>query len=1128
MVVMGTLASRAAKIMIDSGSSDNFVAKSWIEREQLKTNPWYGQVRLADGTLRDLHERLVPCQLRLQGYQTTIEPIVADISDYHVILGRPWLNAANPDIDWTSNLITVKQGHRQFHLEALGEEEPKIQFLNAMQFERQLAQNEELCLLLLREPSEEKGNHLSPQATALVQSYPDIFPNELPKGLPPRRNVDHRIELEQGHSPPCRPPYRLSQPELEELKRQLEKLLNDGFIRPSVSPYGAPILFVRKKDGSLRMCVDYRLLNKITIKNKYALPRIDDLLDRLHGAKYFTKLDLMSGYHQVRIAEKDIPKTAFRTRYGHFEFLVLPFGLTNAPATFMRLMNDIMRPYLDRFVIVYIDDLLIFSKTKEEHDLHLRLVLDTLRQHQLVAKLSKCSFFKEEIDFLGHVINSNGIQPDPRKIQVLKEWPKPTTVSELRSFLGLASFFRKFVPGFAKIAAPMSDLFKSGASIDSWGALQDKAFTQVKEALTTPPCLIIFDHTKPTVVRADASDHAIGATLLQDHGQGFQPVAFESRKLTPAERNYPVHERELLSIIHALIIWRHYLEGIRFTVITDHESLKYLMTQPHLSKRQARWMERLQNFDFEVQYKPGSSNVVADALSKYPELSTLTSSSAIQNPDLRTSIIRSLQNDPAYQAILEDIKNGSAQPDILISGDGMLYDASQGHLRIKIPDDTDIQAKILHEYHDVPTSAHFGVEKTLERVSRDYSWPRMRETVETYVRGCDACQRHKSANQKPPGLLHPLPIPEASWETITMDFIGPLPKTKTGYDSIVVFVDKLTKMVHYSPAHIKDTAVDIAKIFIKDIFKLHGLPRTIISDRDTRFTGHFWRSVFRTLGTRLAMSTAFHPETDGQTERANRTLLENLRSFVSQHQDDWELHLPILEMAYNNSVNASTGHTPFYLNYGYHPRMPTSLSPKIPACPTPEAASFLENLQVSLERAKRLLEEAQHRQKRAADHRRRPSPDYNIGDQVLLSTTNLNLRHLGATRKLLPKWIGPFKILESINGVSFKLELPERYKRLHPIFHVSLLKPYRDGTLDFPARERHDRPPPELLPSGEEVFEVERILDKRTQRIRGRNVVQYLIKWKGYPDSDNTWEPRHHLHCDTLLEEFDKRVGENG
>ena len=449
-----------------------------------------------------------------------------------------------------------------------------------------------------------------------------MYFQHLPLGLPPQRGVDHCIELEPSSETPIGCTYKMSFPKLDELKKQLEDMLEKGQICPSKSPYGSPILFVKKKEGTLRMCVDYRALNKITIKNRYPLPRIDELFDRLRGARYFTKIDLRSGYHQIRIAKEDIKKITLRTRYGHYEFLVMPFGLTNAPATFMSTMNDIFTLVLDQFVVIFIDDILVYSTDLEEHMRHLRHALQTLRENQLYAKLSKCEFAKQEMEFLGHVVTPTGLKLDPKKVEAITNWSTPKTFPDLRSFLGHATFYRRFVEGFSRTAAPMTDLLKKDKNFD-WNQEHQESFQGIKQALTTTPVLVIADPRPewPIHIKTDASGFEIAAGLFQDQGRGLQPIAFESKKLNSVERNYAAHEREALAIVHALKTWRCYVEGRKVFVTTDHEALKYLMIQPHLSRRQARWVEFLQQYDITIEYKPRKINPM-DALSRRPDYAT--------------------------------------------------------------------------------------------------------------------------------------------------------------------------------------------------------------------------------------------------------------------------------------------------------------------------------------------------------------------------------------------------------------------------------------------------------------------------------------------------------------------------
>lgn len=963
---------------------------------------------------------------------------------------------------------------------------------------------------------------------SLLSSFRDVFPEELPPGLPPSREVDHRIELVPGAVPPSRPTFRLSAKELEELKKQLEELTKAGFIRPSKSPFGAPILFVKKKDGTMRMCVDYRALNNVTIKNSYPLPRVDELFDRLHGAKYFSKIDLRSGYHQIRIAPEDVPKTAFRTRYGHFEFLVLPFGLTNAPGTFMHLMHQTFREALDSFVLVFLDDILIYSKTLEEHKLHVRKVLEVLRKEKLYAKESKCEFFKTEVEFLGHMVGRDGVRMMEDKVQAMKDWPAPTNVRDVRAFLGTTGYYRKFIKDFSSIASPLSELTKDNVKF-SWGAEQQQAFTRLKQAMQEGPVLAIPDPSLPFVVHTDASGFATGAVLMQDQGKGLQPIAFLSKKMLDAETRYPVHEQELLAIINALGSWRHYLSGRKFIVKTDHHSLKHFKTQPQLSGRQSRWKDIIANFDFDIEYMEGTSNAVADGLSRRPDhqpshssallpvtqtvnpLSTVSSSAALiaalssvpssvagsRAPSLLTDIVNAALVDPQYQL---GLKLRRTRNDPIRGRDGMLMYGD----RIVVPNDLALQTSILRECHDTPLSGHLGKDKTIEQVKRRFYWKGMDEVILKYVTSCDACQRNKSSQQATMGPLMPLEIPTRPWQWVSMDLITNLPRSKSGNDAIVVWVCKLTKMVHYVACKTTVTAPQLATLFLREVVRLHGVPEAILSDRDPRFTANFWRSFWEQLGTTLTMSTAYHPQSDGQTERANRTLEEMLRSRINFQQSDWDEHLAAAELAINNSKQASTGFTPFYLNYGQEVKMPLDQAiAGLRPSNNPETADRIRRLQADLVLARSNIERAQQRQVKYADQHRR-EVTFKVGDSVLLSTDHLKM--VGSdtrTPKFAAKYLGPFKIKRVVNDNAYELELPPQL-RIHPVLNISRLKVYHDGALAFPSRPPPDtRPAAEVtLENGDEQFEVESILAKRGTGVRA----QYLVKWVGYPQWESTWE----------------------
>ncbi|GJS45647.1 putative reverse transcriptase domain-containing protein [Tanacetum coccineum] len=457
---------------------------------------------------------------------------------------------------------------------------------------------------------EDKSEKKRLEDVPIVQDFPEVFPEDLP-GLPPTRQVEFQIDLVPGAAPVARAPYRLAPSEMKELSEQLKELSDKGFIRPSSSPWGAPVLFVKKKDGSFRMCIDYRELNKLTVKNRYPLPRIDDLFDQLQGSSVYSKIDLRSGYHQLRVREEDIPKTAFRTRYGHYEFQVMPFGLTNAPAVFMDLMNRVCKPYLDKFVIVFIDDILIYSKNKQEHEEHLKIILELLKKEELYAKFSKCEFWIPKVQFLGHVIDSEGIHVDPAKIESIKDWASPKSPTEIRQFLGLAGYYRRFIEGFSKIAKPMTKLTQKKVKFE-WGDKQEAAFQLLKQKLCSAPILALPEGSEDFIAYCDASKKGLGAVLMQRE----KVISYASRQLKVHEKNYTTHDLELGAVVFALKIWRHYLYGTKCTVFTDHKSLQHILDQKELNMRQRRWLELLSDYDCDIRYHPGKANVVADALSR--------------------------------------------------------------------------------------------------------------------------------------------------------------------------------------------------------------------------------------------------------------------------------------------------------------------------------------------------------------------------------------------------------------------------------------------------------------------------------------------------------------------------------
>jgi hypothetical protein len=1050
--------------------------------------------------------------------------------------------------------------------------------------------------------SEAEQERAEATTARLVKEYKPVFASKLPGGIPPKRGPeDFRIETKPGTQPFGRYGSRMTPEDTKKAGEMLAELLTDGFIRPSRSPWGAPMFLVDKPDGGKRMVIDYRALNAQTIRNRYPLPRVDELFDQLQGAAYFSKIDLRTGYWQIRVAAEDVPKTAFTSRHGHFEWLVMPMGLTNAPAEFMRLMEDTFREELDKFVLVFLDDILIYSRTFEEHEQHIRVVLERLKQQKLFAKLSKCSFFKAEVEFLGHYVGRAGVRMIDGKVSAVQDWPTPTTQKEVEQFLGLAGYYRRFIADFSTIAAPLSELTgtlrkdKKGAvrkppkKAFRWGTQQEDAFAALKTAVSTAPCLTIPDASKEFVVHTDASGYATGAVLMQNQGEGLRPIAFLSKKMTAAETRYPVHEQELLAILHALRAWRHYLGGRHFTVLSDHQSLQYVQTSAMATPRQQRWAALLSEFDFSIQYAKGEDNVAADALSRgaagkagesaataAPEETLLLTAitgrahemgnigpmgqgllgalrawrrpkstarerathrlaSVEALPPLAVRIKEVAAADPDYMDLLDEVRYSDADLDKfnIERGGGLLYrrikaqDGKPAAVALMIPNHQKLRNWLLRAAHDDPSAGHRSASKTAAFLQGRVWWPGLRGEAARYVAGCEQCQKNKPDNRGRMGMPRSLSIPENPWETICVDFTGPFPASASGHDMIMVVIDKLTRYVHYIPTRMAATAQDTFQLFREQILSHHGLPRHIVSDRDSKFTSQFWADIWEQHGTELLRSTSYHPQTDGATERQNRTMIEALRSFVDGDQRNWATLLPCLEEAHNDAVNASTGFSPFYMNNGRERRtvMDADLEQqgarRRPGYPG--ARQLAEAIKQASVRARETILRAQAKQRAdSARHGRREST-VRPGDRVWLSSEHIR-KDAGpeAAQKLMPRWYGPFEVEEMRGSNAAKLKLPAGW-RIHPVFNTDRLREFNAGDAahagDRPVR--HDRQDPVSIDEhGEPEWEVESVINRRKRRGRW----EYRVVWKGWPIESATWEKEDNLtSCAEAVQEFLRR-----
>ncbi|TYJ95735.1 ty3-gypsy retrotransposon protein [Cucumis melo var. makuwa] len=795
-----------------AGFSHSFISSAFVLHARLEVDSLHHvlSVSTSSGKCMLSKEKVKACQIDIAGHVIKVTLLVLDMLDFDVILGMDWLAANYASIDCSRKKVAFNP-HSMVSFKFKGEGSRSLpQVISTMRASKLLSQG---TWSILASVVDTREVDVSLSSELVVRDYPNVFPEELP-GLPPHR----------------------------------------------------------EKDGSMHLCIDYRELNKVTVKNRYPLPRIDDLFDQLQGATVFSKIDLRSGYHQLRIKDGDVPKTAFHSRYEHYEFIVMSFRLTNAPTVFMDLMNRVFREFVDTFVIVFIDDILIYSKTEAEHKEHLRMVLQTLRDNKLYAKFSKCEFWLKQVSFLGHVVSKAGVSVDPAEIEEVTSWTRPSTVSEVRSFLGLAGYYRRFVENFSRIATPLTQLTRKGAPF-FWSKACEGSFQNLKQKLVTAPVLTVPDGSGSFMIYSDASKKGLGCVLMQ---QG-KVVAYASRQLK--------------------------------RIFTDHKSLKYFFTQKELNMRQRRWLELVKDYDCEILYHPGKANVVADALSRKVSHSTaLITRQAPLHRDLeraeiavsvgvvsmqlaqltiqstlRQKIIDAQSNDPYLVEKRGLAKAGQAVEFSISSDGGLLFER-----RLCVPSDSAVKTN----YYLRLTVPHFP------------------------------CTRVKAPRQKPAGLLQPLSIPKWKWENVSMDFITGLPRTLRGFTVIWVMVDRLTKSAHFVSGKSTYTTSKWAQLYMSEIVRLYGVPVSIVSDRDARFTFKFWKGLQTAMGTRLDFSTTFHPQTDSQTERLNQVLEDMLRACALEFRGSWDSHLHLMEFAYNNSYQATIGITPFEALYGKCCRSP--------------------------------------------------------------------------------------------------------------------------------------------------------------------------------------------------------------
>ncbi|GAU47917.1 hypothetical protein TSUD_404700 [Trifolium subterraneum] len=1031
--------------IIDTGATHSVISLDCMKRLNIPVYEMSGCMNIETPASGSVITRLVcrNCPVSVFGRHFGMDLVCIPLSGIDVIFGMNWLVFNQVHINCCEKTVIFPKS------------EGSLSLMNGEEVKESLNDHGELFMVF---GSLKLEGGVKLEGIPVVSEFLDVFPEDI-YDLPPEREVEFSIDLVPSTSP------------------------------ISMAPY---LLLVKKKEGSMRLCIDYHQLNKATIKNKYPLPRIDDLMDQLVGACVFSKIDLRSGYHQIRVKTEDVPKTAFRTRYGHYEYTLMPFGVTNAPGVFMEYMNRIFHSFLDKFVVVFIDDILVYSKSEEEHKEHLRIVLQDLKEKKLYAKLSKCEFWLKEVIFLGHVISSGGIAVDPAKVDAEMKWGTPESVSEIRSFLGLAGYYRSFIEGFSKMALPLTLLTRKDQAF-VWDEKCEKSFQELKKKLTTAPVLILPDAKESFVVYCDASKLGLGGVLMQKG----KVVAYASHQLKVHKRNYPTHDLELAAIVFALKVWRHYLYGSRFEVFSDHKSLKYLFDQKELNMRQRRWLEFLKDYDFELSYHPGKANVVADALSrKSLHMSSLMEKELELIEEFRDlSLVCEVTSNSVKLGMLkltnpflEKIRKCQKEDEKLMKRVALVIEGQENDFKIDengvvkfrgrvcVPDVPELKKMIFDEGHKSGLSIHPGLIKMYQDLKKLFWWPRMKKEIAEYVYACLVCQKSKIEHHKPSGLLQPLFIPEWKWDSIAMDFVGGLPKTAKGNEVIWVVVDRLTKSAHFIAIKIGTLVPKLAEIYVEQIIRLH-----------------------EALGTKLRLSSAYHPQTDGQSERTIQSLEDLLRACVLEQGESWDSCLPLIEFTYNNSFHSTIRMAPFEALYGRRCRTPLCwyesgenvvLGPDIVQETTEKIRMIQEKMKAS-----------QSRQKSYYDKKRK-DVEFQEGDHVFLRVTSTTgVGRALKSKKLTSKFIGPYQIWERIRKVAYRIALPVTLSNLHDVFHVSQLRKYVSDpshVIESDDIQVKDNLTIETIPL--------RIEGREVKKLRNKEIASVKVIWGGPAGENATWE----------------------
>lgn len=885
---------------------------------------------------------------------------------------------------------------------------------------------------LSAEPREQLTPPLSDNQTQALRNLVNKFSTLSNTKLGCTSLVEHKIVTD---SDPIKQRYYPVNPIMQtHLDRELNQMIEDGIVEPSNSPWSSPVLLVKKHDNSYRFVVDYRKLNAVTKKDAYPIPYVNSILDKLRNAKYLSSLDLKSAYWQIPVANESREKTAFTVPgRGLFQFTRMPFGLHNSPATWQRLMDKLFDATFEPYVFVYLDDIIVITPTFEEHLQILEKIFVKLNDAGLTINQEKCKFCRSELKYLGYVVDREGLHADPDKVRAILDIPTPTNVADIRRFIGVASWYRRFIPSFSTISSPLTALLRKQRAWE-WTDECERAFQAIKEKLVSAPILNCPNYDLPFFVQTDASAYGLGAVLTQKSGDEELVISYASRSLTKGERNFSVTEKECLGVIFGIEKFRPYLEGIKFTVITDHYSLLWLNNLKDPIGRLARWAVRLQQFDFTIEHRKGKDHLIPDLLSRSVEAD-------VKLVDISPNI-----QDLWYRQLRDKIRaNPASFADWKVEGNSvykLIRDKDSVEWKLVIP--KDCRRDVFNECHDRPTAGHAGVYKTLHRVSHLYYWPKMRKDIADYVRKCVVCQSQKPLQKAPAGLMGKRPFVQQPWQLVSADFME-FPRSKHGYAYLLVITDYFSKFVLLHPVRTA-TAQKLCEIVEQELFLKYGVPQYLICDNGKQFVSHHFRDLANEYRTKLLFNANYHPQ-NNPAERANRVIKTMIRSYLRNDHRMWDENLAKIACAINTAKHEVTKHTPYYLNYGREQVLdgkyfnPHAQENDLEVNPisrhgTEHLSEQFNNIFTAVRRE---LDRAYEKNCRVYNLRRRPD-EYEVGDRVWRKNYVLSDGTKHFASKLAPKFTGPLVIRSKHSNLAYELEDLEGVPK--GIWHIKDLKRY--------------------------------------------------------------------------------------